>query len=92
MKSLPDITPYDKLCEIAEAKIAAETDPIKKAELQKELLTYKAKHTTKGTHKKVANFFGIKGIFWKAKSYILIAVTVLLLIVFYIMRRGAVVQ
>ena len=80
------------MCEIAEAKIAAETDPIAKAKLQKEYLTYKTKHTTKDTQKNIANFLGIKGLFWKLKFQILIAVLALLTVVFYIMRRGAVVQ
>ena len=74
-------------------QMEAETDPVKKAELQKRYEMFKpsSKNTLTNYHKKLANWLGIKGIFWKLKSYMLIAVTVLLLIVFYIMRKGAVV-
>lgn len=86
---------------LLEAQIRFEKDPVRKAELQAELDKWKTirvetkqkrdqKKEFNTNFKKVANFFGIKGIFWKVKSYILIAVITLILVVFYIMRRGVV--
>lgn len=81
-----------------QTKLAATRDATKRAEIQKEydatlasIAKQQQKRDIDSNFKKVSNWFGIKGVFWKLKSYIFIAVLALILTVFFIMRRGVVV-